>query len=275
MMQFPNIDPVAISLGPLEVHWYGISYLVGFLGAWILGRRRAAVSGSGWTNEQVSDLLFYGALGVILGGRVGYMFFYKFSDLLADPISLFYVWQGGMSFHGGLLGVLLALYLFSRASNKSVFKVVDFIAPMVPIGLGAGRMANFINAELWGRVSDVPWAMVFPTDPSGNPRHPSQLYECALEGFVLFTILWLFSKKPRPTFVVSSMFCMLYGVFRTFVEFYRQPDSHLNFVAFDWLTRGMELSIPMIIVGAVCVALAYKYNTFDKLAVGSKHAVGS
>lgn len=270
MLQFPNIDPVALSLGPLQIHWYGITYLIGFLGAWLLGRKRASMPGSGWTNEQVSDLLFYGAMGVILGGRVGYMLFYKFSDLVDDPISLFFLWEGGMSFHGGFLGVIIALYVFGRTSKKSVFKVLDFIAPMIPIGLGAGRMGNFINAELWGRASDVPWAMVFPTDPSGLARHPSQLYECGLEGIAMFTILWLYSKKPRPTFAVSGMFCMLYGVFRTFVEFYRQPDSHLNFVAFDWLTRGMELSIPMIFVGFIVIFLAYKYNTFDQQAAGRK-----
>lgn len=267
MLEFPNIDPVAISLGPLQIHWYGLTYLVGFSVAWLLGRSRAAVPNSGWSNEQVSDLLFYGAMGVILGGRIGYMLFYKFSGLIDDPISLFYVWEGGMSFHGGFLGVIIGLYLFGKSSNKSVFKVLDFIAPMVPVGLGMGRFGNFINAELWGRTSDVPWAMIFPTDPLGLARHPSQLYECALEGIALFIILWLYSKKSRPTFAVSSLFCLLYGVFRTIVEFYRQPDSHLNFVAFDWLTRGMELSLPMIIVGALCLFLAYKYNTFAKIKI--------
>lgn len=190
------------------------------------------------------------------------MLFYNFSALLTDPLSLFLVWQGGMSFHGGFLGVILAVYLFSHSSGKSVFKVLDFGAPMVPVGLAAGRLGNFIGAELYGRATDVPWGMIFPSDPSGLVRHPSQLYQAGLEGLSLFIILWLYSARPRPAFAVSGMFCLGYGLFRSFVEFYREPDDGI-FVAFDWLTRGQLLSFPMIIAGAAIIVLAYKRNVFE------------
>jgi phosphatidylglycerol:prolipoprotein diacylglycerol transferase len=261
MLQYPNIDPVAISLGPLQIHWYGIMYLIGFGAAWLLAKKRAAKQNSGWNDEQVSDLIFFGAMGVVVGGRVGYMLFYNFSELLSDPLSLFYVWQGGMSFHGGFLGVIVAVYLFSRKTQKSVFKVLDFGAPMVPIGLAAGRIGNFIGAELYGRATDVPWGMIFPTDPLGLVRHPSQLYQASLEGLALFILLWFYSAKPKPTFAVSGMFCMGYGVFRSFAEFFREPDDGI-FVAFGWLTRGQLLSLPMIVAGAVILVLAYTSNTF-------------
>ncbi|MDC0598901.1 prolipoprotein diacylglyceryl transferase [Gammaproteobacteria bacterium] len=265
MLQYPDIDPVAISLGPLQIHWYGITYLVGISGAWLLARRRAAKPGSDWSNEQVADLVFYAAMGVILGGRIGYMLFYKFGSLLADPLSLFYVWEGGMSFHGGFLGVIIAISLFARNTGKSGFKVLDFVAPVVPIGLGAGRIGNFIGGELWGRASEVPWAMVFPAAAAGGiARHPSQLYQCALEGVVLFIILWGYSSRPRPTFAVAGMFTLFYGLFRFLVEFFRQPDSDFNFIAFNWLTMGQLLSTPMIIAGASIILLAYKNNTFGK-----------
>ena len=262
MLQYPNIDPVAISLGPLQIHWYGIMYLIGFAAAWLLAKKRAAVKNSGWNDEQVSDLIFYGAMGVVIGGRVGYMLFYNFSALLGDPLSLFYVWQGGMSFHGGFLGVVLAVYLFSRKTQKPVFKVLDFSAPLVPIGLAAGRLGNFIGAELYGRVTEVPWGMIFPTDPLALVRHPSQLYQAGLEGLTLFIILWLYSAKPKPAFAVSGMFCLSYGLFRSFVEFFREPDDGI-FVAFDWLTRGQLLSLPMIVAGLVILTLAYKNNFFE------------
>lgn len=262
MLQYPNIDPVAISLGPLQIHWYGIMYLIGFAAAWLLAKKRAAVKNSGWNDEQVSDLIFYGAMGVVIGGRVGYMLFYNFSALLGDPLSLFYVWQGGMSFHGGFLGVVLAVYLFSRKTQKPVFKVLDFSAPLVPIGLAAGRLGNFIGAELYGRVTEVPWGMIFPTDPLALVRHPSQLYQAGLEGLTLFIILWLYSAKLKPAFAVSGMFCLGYGLFRSFVEFFREPDDGI-FVAFDWLTRGQLLSLPMIVAGLVILTLAYKNNFFE------------
>jgi phosphatidylglycerol:prolipoprotein diacylglycerol transferase len=263
MLQYPNIDPIAISLGPIQIHWYGIMYLIGFASAWFMARKRAAIDHSSWNNEQVSDLIFYGAMGVVIGGRVGYMLFYNFSSLIENPLSLFMVWQGGMSFHGGFLGVIAAVYLFSRSTRKPVFKVLDFVAPLVPIGLAAGRLGNFIGAELYGRVTDVPWGMVFPTDPESLVRHPSQLYQVGLEGLTLFFIIWIYSSKPRPTFAVSGMFCLGYGLFRTFVEFFREPDNGL-FFAFDWLTRGQLLSLPMIIVGALVVGFAYKTNAFEK-----------
>ena len=208
-MVYPAIDPVAVSLGPLHIHWYGLMYLCGFAGAWWLGRVRAVRYG--WTVEQVEDLLFYGAIGVILGGRLGYSIFYDFANNIENPFNIFKIWQGGMSFHGGLLGVLVAFWLFSRKTGKSYFEISDFIAPMVPIGLFFGRVGNFINGELWGKVSDVPWAMVFPTG-GPLPRHPSQLYEAGLEGVVLFLVLWLYSAKPKPVGAVSGLFLLGYGL---------------------------------------------------------------
>jgi len=261
MLSYPQIDPVALSLGPLKVHWYGIMYLVGFVSAWWLGTRRANARPD-WNAEQISDLIFYAAMGLILGGRLGYILFYDLDSYIAEPLNILKIWQGGMSFHGGLLGVITAMFLYGRRIGKSFFQVADFVAPLVPIGLGAGRIGNFINAELWGRVTDVPWAMVFPY-AGPLPRHPSQLYEALLEGLLLFIILWLFSRKSRPVMAVSGMFMTFYGIFRFFVEFYRTPDNQLGFLAFDWLTMGQLLSFPMIIVGMVLIALAY-YNKRTK-----------
>lgn len=264
MLQYPDIDPVAISLGPVQIHWYGIMYLLGFVALWLLARKRAAVSGLNWSNDQVADLVFYGAMGVVLGGRIGYVFFYNFERFVEQPLSLFYVWQGGMSFHGGFLGVIAALFFLSRSSGKSIYKILDFIAPMVPVGLGAGRIGNFIGGELWGRVTDAPWGMVFPNAGS-LPRHPSQLYQFALEGVLLFTVLWLYSSKSRPTFAVAGMFGLLYGCFRFFLEFFRQPDEHIGFIAFGWLTMGQLLSLPMIIAGVAILMMAYRKDTFTNL----------
>lgn len=261
MLNYPDIDPVAIHIGSFGIHWYGIMYLIGFSAAWWLGNRRANQS-KGWNKEQVSDLIFFGAMGVVLGGRIGYMFFYNFGFLLENPLSLIRIWEGGMSFHGGFLGVIVALWLFSRRYNKSAYKVLDFIAPLVPIGLAAGRIGNFIGSELWGRVTDAPWAMVFPNG-GPDPRHPSQLYEAGLEGVLMFCILWWFTSKPRPTFAAAGLFCMLYGCFRFFVEFFREPDDGV-FVAFNWLTKGQLLSTPMIIIGLSVIVLAYTRNTFDR-----------
>lgn len=257
MLMFPEIDPVAFHLGPLSVRWYGLMYLFGFVSGYLLLSYRAKKPNSGWTTEQVSDLIFYGALGVILGARIGYVLFYNFGPFLDNPLSLFEVWKGGMSFHGGNLGVLLAMFLFARKTSKNMWDILDFAAPIVPIGLGAGRIGNFIGGELVGRATDVPWGMVFP-HIDNLPRHPSQLYQATLEGLVLFIILWTFSMKPRPRFAVSGMFGMFYGIFRFSVEFVRQPDAQLGFVAMDWMTMGQLLSLPMIIIGAGMIVYAYQ-----------------
>jgi phosphatidylglycerol:prolipoprotein diacylglycerol transferase len=257
MLTYPDINPIAFQLGPLKVHWYGIMYLIGFGAAWWLGRRRALRPASGWTEQQIGDLIFYGALGAVLGGRIGYVLFYDLSAYIAEPLRVFKVWEGGMSFHGGLIGVLLAMTLYSRHINKAFFEVMDFLAPLVPIGLGAGRIGNFINGELWGKVSEVPWAMVFPTG-GPLPRHPSQLYEAFLEGLVLFTILWVFSRKPRPRMAVSGLFLLCYGLFRFAVEFVRMPDAQLGYLALGWVTMGQILSTPLIIGGAGLLWWAYR-----------------
>lgn len=257
MLPYPHINPIAFHIGPLPVHWYGLMYLIGFIGAWLLANKRARLSEGVWTEEQVGDLIFFGALGVILGGRVGYMLFYDLPSLLYDPLSFFKIWDGGMSFHGGLIGVCLAMAYTAKIYNKNFFEVTDFIAPMVPIGLGAGRIGNFINGELWGKVSNVPWAMVFPTG-GPLPRHPSQLYEFFLEGIFLFIILYLFSNKTRPRMAVSGLFLLLYGCFRFFAEFFRVPDPQLGYLAWNWLTMGQILSTPMIALGVLLLSKAYQ-----------------
>lgn len=258
MLTYPNIDPVAIALGPLKIHWYGLMYLVGIGGAWWLASRRLQRFDSQWSKDTLSDLVFWVAMGVILGGRLGYVLFYDLAAYIDNPLLVLRIWEGGMSFHGGFLGVMLAVWLFGRKHNKSFFQLMDFIAPLVPIGLGAGRIGNFINAELWGKATDVPWAMVFPTDPAQLARHPSQLYQFALEGVALFIILWLYSRKPRPTMAVSGMFALCYGIFRFIVEFVRVPDAQLGYLAFDWLTMGQVLCIPMILGGIGLIIFAYQ-----------------
>ncbi len=261
MLEYPEINPIAISLGPVQVHWYGIMYLIGFAALWWLGNLRAKKNPS-WNPQEIADLVFYGALGTILGGRLGYILFYDLPAYIAEPLNVFKIWQGGMSFHGGLVGVLVALALYGYKTRKGFFQITDFIAPMVPIGLGAGRIGNFINGELWGRVSDAPWAMVFPDPRAGLlPRHPSQLYEALLEGLVLFFILWIYSKKPRPTMAVSGLFLLFYGLFRFVVEFTRMPDAHIGYIAFDWLTMGQLLSAPMVLAGGGLLWWAYKKHS--------------
>ena len=254
-MIYPTIDPVALSLGPIQIHWYGLMYLLGFSGAWWLGRLRA--ERFGWTAVEVEDLLFYGAIGVIVGGRLGYSLFYDLPALIDNPLNLFKIWQGGMSFHGGLLGVVIAFGFFARATGKSYFSISDFIVPMVPVGLFFGRIGNFINGELWGKVSDVPWAMIFP---NGGPlaRHPSQLYEAMLEGVLLFVILWIYSAKPKPPGAVSGLFLLGYGFFRFMVEFVRIPDQQYGYLLLDWITMGQILSLPMIVVGLFIIARAFQ-----------------
>ncbi|GAB3525656.1 MULTISPECIES: prolipoprotein diacylglyceryl transferase [Photobacterium] len=255
-LTFPNIDPILIEIGPLAIRWYGLMYLLGFVFAMWLANRRADKPGSGWTREQVSDLLFAGFLGVVLGGRIGYVLFYNFDLFLDNPLYLFKVWTGGMSFHGGLLGVITAMFWYAYKHGRTFFNVADFVAPLVPFGLGVGRLGNFINGELWGRTSDVPWAMVFPTG-GPLPRHPSQLYEFFLEGLVLLIILNLFIRKPRPAGAVSGLFLFGYGSFRFIVEYFREPDAHLGLFG-GWISMGQILSLPMVIGGLLMMLWAYK-----------------
>ncbi|MGE5027417.1 MAG: prolipoprotein diacylglyceryl transferase [Betaproteobacteria bacterium] len=257
MLIHPQFDPVALHLGPLAIRWYGLMYLLAFAFVLILGRRRIKTHPeSGWTPKELDDVLFYGVLGVVLGGRLGYVLFYKPAYYLAHPLEIFSVWQGGMAFHGGFLGVLVAMWLFARSTGKKWLDITDFIAPLVPLGLAAGRVGNFINGELWGRTADVPWAMVFPQRDS-VPRHPSQLYQFALEGLALFALLWLYSRKPRPTGAVSGLFLIGYGGFRFLAEFTREPDSFLGLLALN-LSMGQWLSLPMIVAGAVMLRWAYR-----------------
>ncbi len=257
MLTYPSIDPVAVSLGPLEIHWYGLMYLVAFMAGWWLGLLRTRRPGTSWRAAEISDLVFYFALGAVLGGRIGYTLFYNFSGFSADPLVIFRIWQGGMSYHGGMLGVFVAMWLYARQSGRTFFHVTDFLAPLVPIGLGAGRLGNFINGELWGRPTDLPWGMVFPF-VDAQPRHPSMLYELLLEGVVFFLILWVYSRKPRPTMAVSGLYLICYGVFRFTVEFVRMPDAHIGYLAFGWLTMGHLLSLPMILIGLVFYAYAMR-----------------
>lgn len=258
MLSYPEIDPVAVALGPLKIHWYGLMYLGGFAAAWYLARKQCERAWSPLKKEHVDDLIFYGALGVVLGGRAGYVLFYNFGQFLDDPLWLLRVWEGGMSFHGGLLGVILAMALYARKLNVAPGAMLDFVAPIVPIGLGLGRVGNFIGQELWGRPSDVPWAMVFPADPAQLARHPSQLYQAALEGLLLFTVLWWYALKPRPRWSVGALFLMVYGACRFSVEFVREPDAHIGFVAFGWMTRGQALTIPMMLVGLGVMIWAWR-----------------
>ncbi|OED37163.1 prolipoprotein diacylglyceryl transferase [Chromatiales bacterium (ex Bugula neritina AB1)] len=263
MLEYPNINAVAIEIGPLKVHWYGLMYLVGFVAAWWLLKIHTRRLNTSWSKDDLADLIFYAAIGVILGGRLGYIFFYNFSAFVSDPLMILKIWQGGMSFHGGFIGVIVSVWIFARKTGRALFEVGDLVAPVSAVGLGAGRVGNFINGELWGRVTDVPWGMVFPFEGAGTlPRHPSQLYQFFLEGVLLFLILWIYSRKPRPMMAVSGMFLLLYGVFRFFVEFFRQPDEHLLFVAFNWMTRGQQLCIPMILLGGFLIWLAYRRGQY-------------
>lgn len=257
MFTYPDIDPIALSLGPVSINWYGIMYIVAFGGAWALATYRTRRNSGTWTAEHLSDLVFYCALGAVIGGRCGSVFFYNFDRFLAEPLWLFRVWEGGMSFHGGLLGVLVALLLYARSIKRHFLDVADFIAPFAPFGLGAGRIGNFIGGELWGRPTDIPWGMVFP-HVDDLPRHASQLYEFALEGVALMVIVWWFSSRPRPRGAVAGVFGIGYGVFRIFIEFFREPDRDIGYIAFDWFTMGQLLSLPMILAGLGLLYFAYR-----------------
>jgi phosphatidylglycerol:prolipoprotein diacylglycerol transferase len=276
MLSYPNINPVALQLGPLKVHWYGLGYLAGFMAAWWLGRRRALQPHSPLKPEQMEDLIFYCALGVVLGGRIGYVLFYNLPSFLDNPLIIFRIWEGGMAFHGGLLGVLLAIWLFGRKLGRGFFEVADFVAPLVPLGLLCGRLGNFINAELWGAPTSSALGMrVGCTHNSTTlelcervgtsadglwsvPVHPSQLYQAGLEGLALFVLLWWFSSRPRPRMAVSGLFLLGYGLARFLVEFIRMPDIQLGYLAFDWLTMGQLLSLPMILFGLLLLVIANK-----------------
>ncbi|MGB1310454.1 MAG: prolipoprotein diacylglyceryl transferase [Leucothrix sp.] len=261
MLTHPSFDPVAIHFTEnFGVQWYGLMYVIGFVGFLLLGKYRARKPGSSINSEQVDDILFYGALGVVLGGRIGSVLFYNFSSFLQDPLMLFRIWEGGMSFHGGLLGVTLAMLLLARKFKLHLLQVSDFVSPLVPLGLCAGRIGNFINAELWGRTTDVPWGMVFPNVDTAV-RHPSQLYQAALEGLALFIILWLFSRKPRPMGAVTGLFLVGYAIARIAVEFFRVPDQHIGFVAFEWMTQGQLLSIPMLVAGLGLIWWGYNKHS--------------
>lgn len=253
-MIYPTINPVALDLGFVQIYWYGLMYLLAFLTAYFLANYRAKQL-TDWNSQQIEDLIFYGAIGVIVGGRLGYMLFYNLPNFLSDPLSIFAIQGGGMSFHGGFLGVLFAMALFNRKYHKSFFVTMDFVAPLVPLGLGFGRMGNFINGELWGKVTTSPFGMFI--QEQGVARYPSQLYEAFLEGLVLFIILWVYSQKLRPLMSVSALFLIFYGLFRFIIEFVRVPDAQLGYLAFNWLTMGQLLSLPMIIFG---VYLFYKAN---------------
>lgn len=261
MIQYPHIAPEIFQLGPFTVRWYGLMYLFGFITGWLLGKYRLK-STKLMSPAQFEAVLTYVLFGVILGARLGYILFYDFPAYRAHPLDIFKIWQGGMSFHGGLLGVLVAIFISARRMKISFFALVDFFAPLVPPGLFFGRIGNFINAELWGRATDAPWGMIFPGAGS-LPRHPSQLYEAFLEGIVLFCIMWIFSSKPRPRMAVSGVFGVGYGVFRCFVEFFRQPDEHIGYLAGNFLTMGMVLCVPMILIGIILLWAAYKKPTYS------------
>ena len=280
-LAFPNIDPVAVHLGPLAIRWYSLAYIAGILlGWWYVAKEHAKKPIPNLSKEALDDMIMWAVVGVVGGGRLGYVLFYKPGYYLSDPLQILRVWEGGMSFHGGCLGVIIAFILFARKYNIRFFQLIDVIACATPIGLGLGRLGNFIGGELWGRHTDAPWGMIFPRaleslgksreelyqmylagQLSHEARHPSQLYEFTLEGIVMFSVLWFYSRKPRPRYAVSGLFALMYGSFRFLVEFVREPDAQLGFIAFDWLTMGQILSLPLIAVGLLLLWLSRRAPT--------------
>jgi phosphatidylglycerol:prolipoprotein diacylglycerol transferase len=278
MITYPSIDPVLVSIGPLAIHWYGVMYVIGFAAAWLLARRRASAPNSTWKPIDVDDLIFFAAIGVILGGRIGWLLFYGIEQAIENPISVIQIWKGGMSFHGGLIGVIVAVALFSRTRRRRVADVLDFLAPLPGIGILAGRIGNFINGELWGKPTDGPWGVVldpaglhdsqrdealrlcqrFDVDPCVLQVHASQIYQGLLEGLLVFIILWFFTARPRPRLAPSGLFLVLYGIFRFIVEFVRVPDENRGYLFFDWVTMGQLLSTPMILVGIALLVIAFR-----------------
>jgi phosphatidylglycerol:prolipoprotein diacylglycerol transferase len=256
---FPAIDPIIVSLGPVAIRWYGLMYLVGLGFAYFLAMREVKAKRSPFSAQQVSDLIFYGFMGAVLGGRIGYVLFYQFDLFLKDPLYLFQIQQGGMSFHGGLLGVIFVLIMFARKTKLTLFQIGDFVAPLVPIGLGAGRFGNFLNGELWGRTTDVPWGIVFP-GAGPLPRHPSQLYEFVLEGIVLFIIVFWYTRSKRAVGSAGGLFLLGYGCFRFIVEYFRQPDDHLGLLTLG-MSMGQWLSLPMVFAGLIVMAIAFKLDS--------------
>lgn len=264
MIPYPHIDPIIFSFGRFAVRWYGLMYVIGFIGAWWLGRKRAAASGSTWKPLDVDDLIFFAAIGAVVGGRIGWVLFYGLEDMVVEPLRVFKVWEGGMSFHGGLLGAMAATLLFAVRRNRNVLDVWDFTVPLPAIGLFAGRIGNFINGELWGKPTDVSWAFIV----DGVPRHASQLYEAFLEGVVLFFIMWLFTAKSKPRAAPTGLFLVCYGVFRFLVEFVRVPDYNRGYLLFGWVTEGQLLCLPMLIGGGWLLIWAYR----RRMASGNREA---
>jgi phosphatidylglycerol:prolipoprotein diacylglycerol transferase len=267
MLIHPLPDPIAIQLGPLAVHWYGLMYLLAFIQFIALGRlriRQPHIAAAGWRKEDLDDMLFYGVLGVVIGGRLGEVLFYNPAYYFSHPLDIFAIWKGGMSFHGGFLGVMLAMWLWGRKSGRSLFEVLDFIAPMVPLGYAAGRLGNFINAELPGRVADpsLPWAMIWP-NVDNLPRHPSPIYQALVDGVLLFIVLWLYARKPRPTMAVSGVFALGYGCARFFTEYFRTPDYQVTFAGWT-ISAGQMLSLPMIVLGMALLWIAYSKRPLQR-----------
>ncbi len=278
MLTYPSIDPVIFSIGPVSVHWYGLMYVIGFSAAWVLARKRASEPESTWKKTDIDDLIFFAAIGVIAGGRIGWLIFYGIEQVIENPITIVQIWKGGMSFHGGLLGVIAAVALFAHRRGRRMSDILDFMAPLPGIGIFAGRIGNFINGELWGKPTDVPWGFVldpsalhdnqrgealrlcerFNVDPCVLQVHASQLYQGLLEGLLVFIILWFFTAKARPRYAPAGLFLLGYGVFRFLVEFVRIPDENRGYILFDWVTMGQILSLPMILVGLALLIIAYR-----------------